>query len=89
MVTDLSTGSPAAAALGRPRPVTPVRSGGVRRRARSASPAMVESTVTAVQSVLHRRQVEVHDMQGRLGSLKEKLQQVELEPFLRNPEPIF
>lgn len=76
MVTDLSAGSPAAA-MGRPRPVTPVRSGGgVRRRARSASPAMVDSTVTAVQSVLHRRQVEVHDMQARLGSIKEKLQQV-------------
>ena len=83
MVTDLSAGSPAAA-MGRPRPVTPVRSGGgVRRRARSASPAMVDSTVTAVQSVLHRRQVEVHDMQARLGSIKEKLQQVELEPVLR------
>ena len=56
----------------KPRPVTPQRS----RRTRSASPAMIESTVAAVQSVLNQRQVEKHDLQGRLDSLRDKFEQV-------------
>ena len=56
----------------KPRPVTPLRS----RRTRSASPAMIESTVAAVQSVLNQRQVETHDLQGRLNSLRDKFEQL-------------
>ena len=56
----------------KPRPVTPQTS----RRTRSASPAMIESTVAAVQSVLNQRQVEKHDLQGRLDSLRDKFELV-------------
>ena len=69
---------------GKPRPVTPLRSrtrpptpsrpaSSARRRTRSLSPDLVESTVAAVQSVLNRNQVEAHALNARLTSLQEKL----------------
>ena len=41
------------------------------RRTRSASPAMVESTLAAVQAALNRRQLQVHEMRSRLASAEE------------------
>ena len=41
------------------------------RRARSASPAMVESTLAAVQAALNRRQLQVHELRARLASAEE------------------
>ncbi len=47
-----------------------------KRRARSASPAMVESTMAAVQSALHRRQLQVHELRTRLSNNTAKLVEV-------------
>ena len=41
------------------------------RRARSASPAMVESTLAAVQAALNRRQLQVHELRSKLASAEE------------------
>ena len=70
MVED-STDGPRAS---RPRPVTPSRS--LARRTRSASPAMIESTVTAVQTVLKKRQLEVHQLSLQQQQLEDKLRQL-------------
>ena len=41
------------------------------RRTRSASPAMVESTLAAVQAALNRRQLQVHELRSKLASAEE------------------
>merc|ERR1711874_69828 len=61
---------------GRPKPVLPGRSP-LARRARSASPAMVESTVTAVQAALNKRQLQLHELQVRSSGQSEKLRELE------------
>ena len=53
---------------------TPLSSG----RARSASPAaaVVESTLAAVQAALNRRQLQVHELRGKLASAEENAERL-------------
>ena len=44
-----------------------------RRRTRSASPAMSESTLTSVQAAFHKKQAQVHDLKTRLYNYSAKM----------------
>ncbi len=46
----------------------PPRPSSVSRRTRSASPAVMESTLTAVQAALNRRQLQVHGLRAKLAN---------------------
>ena len=45
-----------------------------RRRTRSASPAITETTVASVQAALHKKQLQVHDLKNRLISHNTKIE---------------
>ena len=51
----------------------------ITRRARSASPAMMESTLTAVQAALNRRQLQVHELKSKLAMAEEAKEQLVLD----------
>jgi len=47
------------------------------RRTRSASPAMMESTLSAVQAALNRRQLQVHQLRGKLEAAERSASELE------------
>jgi len=76
VVTDSTHESTFFLSPSRPRPLLPGRFTSTPRRSRSCDPGMVESTVSAVQAVLNRRQTQVYELQTKLSSIKDKLEQV-------------
>ena len=52
------------------------RSSSVTRRTRSASPAVMESTLTAVQAALNRRQLQVHGFRAKLANAEQTVEQL-------------
>ncbi|XP_059085482.1 rootletin-like isoform X2 [Tigriopus californicus] len=54
------------------------------RRTRSASPAMMESTLTAVQAALNRRQLQIHDYRTKLTQTKHVNDQLSKEVKIKN-----